>query len=164
MRSRRQNRNRRQGFTLIEIMVVVVILGILAAAVAPKIIGRTDDAKVARAKNDVATLSSQLEQFYLDMGRYPTTEEGLQLLITAPENEETGGNWKGPYLRKKVTTDPWGNEFFYESPGSVNTDSYDLTSFGADGEEGGGEDSAYDKDIRHWTDEDDELGSEGLSV
>jgi len=155
MRSMHGTRRRAQasGFTLIEIMVVVVILGILAAMVLPKVVQRTSDAKKNAAKSDISTIVSQLEQFFLDTGRYPTTEEGLPALLTAPSSEGTDGattlsGWKGPYLNK-LPKDPWGNDYVYESPGTVNTDSYDLLSYGADNAEGGEGDNA---DIQSWTD------------
>ena len=148
----------RKAFTLIEILVVVVILGILAAGVLTKVIGETDKAKVSRAKSDVAGLVSSLERFYLDMGRYPTSDEGLDALRTQPEDDETE-KWKGPYLTK-LGNDPWDRPYVYISPGDENIDSYDLLTYGADGEEGG---ESYDADIKHWTDESDEDG-ESVSI
>lgn len=149
-----------EAFSLIELMVVVVILGILAAGVVQKVSGSSDDARVARAQSDVALLASSLEQFYLHMERYPTSEEGLQALRAAPEDDEEG-KWKGPYLAK-LANDPWKHPYVYISPGDVNVESYDLLSYGADGEEGG---EGYDADIKHWTDEEDlEEGAPQYSV
>ncbi|MCX7013139.1 MAG: type II secretion system major pseudopilin GspG [Candidatus Sumerlaeota bacterium] len=125
--SNRQARSR-SAFTLIEIMVVVAILGILASVLVLKLKGRTDDAKVSVAKSDIATLVTALESFQMDMGRYPTTEEGLTALLQAPATDETdtsAGTWKGPYV-SKMPTDPWGGAYVYECPGTVNTDGYDL--------------------------------------
>jgi general secretion pathway protein G len=151
-----QNKQRRRGFTLIEIMVVIIVLTILAAAIIPNLTGRTDDARVARARSDVANLETALEQFKLDMGRYPTSEEGLQALRDAPQTEDID-RWKGPYLRKPVPPDPWGNPYVYVSPGIENPDSYDLESYGADGQDGGEE---YDRDIESWTNYDDQQGAQ----
>jgi general secretion pathway protein G len=138
---------RRHGFTLIEIMVVVIILTILAGAVVTLVTGRTDDARVARARSDVANLETALEQFKLDMMRYPTSEEGLAVLREQPQSEDTH-RWKGPYLRKPVPLDPWGNVYRYVSPGVENPESYDLESYGADGQDGG---EGYARDIESWT-------------
>lgn len=155
--STRQRRSR-SAFTLIEIMVVVAILGILASVLVLKLKGRTDDAKVSVARSDIATVVTALEQFQLDMGRYPTTEEGLNALVTAPAAEETdtetgaaGGTWKGPYLNK-VPVDPWGRAYVYECPGTVNVDGYDLLSYGKDGVEAGEDIDPYNADIKSWTD------------
>lgn len=124
----------RRGFTLIELLVVILILAILAALIVPRVIGRQDDAKVAAAKSDLATLSSQLNNFRLDCDRFPTTEEGLQALRVQP-NDTPG--WKGPYLPKDVPPDPWHNEYHYEYPGPSGRDSFLLESYGADGQAGG---------------------------
>lgn len=123
---------RKRAFTLIELLVVILILAILAALIVPRVVGRTDDAKIGRAKADIKTLSGELDKFRLDTGRYPTTEEGLEALRTAPGDVE---GWKGPYLTKPVPQDPWGGEYLYETPG---TDSdYNLASLGADRAQGG---------------------------
>jgi len=134
------------GFTLIEIMVVIVILGILALSVAPKLIGRTDDAKITRAKTDIGSLETTLELYRLDNGVYPSTEQGLQALIEAPATAPVPKKWrKGGYLKKGLPMDPWGNEYIYLSPGSHGD--FDIVSYGADGLSGG-EDT--DKDISNW--------------
>ncbi|MBL8047251.1 MAG: type II secretion system major pseudopilin GspG [Chthonomonas sp.] len=127
-------RNRRRGFTLIELLVVILILAILAAMIVPRVVGRTDDAKRAKALSDLSALSSALSQFRLDVGRYPTTEEGLESLRSAP-SDATG--YRGPYTTKSIPLDPWGFEYEYEYPGSAGDDSYLLMSFGQDGAEGG---------------------------
>lgn len=147
-----------QAFTLIEILVVVIILGILFAAILPKVVGETDKAKFGRAQSDVQGLVSSLERFYLDMGRYPTSEEGLEALRTQPEDDENA-KWKGPYINK-LSNDPWDRPYVYISPGDENPDSFDLLTYGADGEEGG---EKYDADIKHWTDESEE-NAESASV
>ena len=110
------NYPRTAAFTLIEIMVVVVILGILAATIIPQFMGTTQDAKISAAKSQVAELESALERFNLHMDRYPTTEEGLQVLVTAPAGDEQ--KWRGPYV-KKLRVDPWGNPFQYACPGII---------------------------------------------
>ncbi len=135
------------GFTLIEIMVVVVIIGILVGAVALNFRTAPDQARWNKTKASVATLESAVELYKLDNGRYPTTEQGLQALVEAPQTEPASKNWrKGGYLKKKtVPKDPWHNEFLYLCPGVH--DDFDIFSFGADGV-AGGED--YDKDINSW--------------
>jgi len=139
--------NKRRGFTLVEIMVVIIVLTILAAAIIPNLTGRTDDARVARARSDVANLETALEQFRLDMLRYPTSEEGLTVLREAPQSDDVT-RWKGPYLTKPVPLDPWQNPYVFVSPGIQNPNSYDLASFGSDGQEGG---EGYARDITSWT-------------
>jgi general secretion pathway protein G len=135
-----------KGFTLIELMVVIVILGILAGLIVPRIMGRPEEAKQLKAKMQIESIGTALKLYKLDMGSYPTTEQGLQALVTAPATEG-GGKWrKGGYLEKgKVPKDPWDNEFIYLAPGT-NGD-YDLISYGADGVSGG-EDK--NKDITSW--------------
>ncbi len=137
-----------EAFSLIEILVVVVIIGILAAAVLSQVLGETDKAKVNRAQSDVQTIATNIQRFYLDMGRYPTSEEGLIALTTQPQDDEQS-KWHGPYLTK-LSKDPWGRDYVYISPGNENVDSYDLLTYGADGQEGG---DGYNADIKHWTDE-----------
>jgi general secretion pathway protein G len=126
--------NRRRGFTLIELIVVILILAILAALIVPRVTGRTDDAKRAKAASDITALGNALNTFRLDIGRYPTTEEGLQSLRQQPNDAD---GWKGPYLQKPIPPDPWGNEYIYEYPGSGGDDSYALSSYGQDGAPGG---------------------------
>lgn len=132
------------GFTLIEIMVVVVILGILAATIIPQFIGTTYDAKVSAAKTDVANLEAACGRFYVHMDRYPTTEEGLKALVEAPASGAQG--WRGPYI-KQLRSDPWGHAYQYRCPGTHHTASYDIWSQGADGADGGEGQAA---DIGNW--------------
>jgi general secretion pathway protein G len=127
---------------LIEIMVVVVILGILAATIIPQFMGTTHDAKVSTAKTNIAELESALERFQIHMDHFPTTEEGLKALVEAPAGEDT--KWRGPYV-KMIRPDPWGNPFQYRNPGTRG--SFDLWSRGADGADGGEKDGA---DIGNW--------------
>ena len=117
----RINRNARRGFTLIELLLVMVILAILAAVVVPKMVGRSDQAREARAKTDISNIGTALETFEVDNGRFPSSEEGLQALVTPPANMP---NWKG-YL-KAPPMDPWNNLYVYQYPGQHNTTSYDL--------------------------------------
>jgi general secretion pathway protein G len=132
------------AFTLIEIMVVVVILGILAATIIPQFIGTTQDAKVSAAKSQIAELESALERFYVHMDRYPTAEEGLAALVTAPAGAES--KWRGPYI-KQLRNDPWGNPYQYSFPGAHHPTSFDVWSRGSDGADGGEGDAA---DIGNW--------------
>jgi len=134
-----------RGFTLIEIMVVVVIMGILAALVVPKLMGRTDDARIIAARQDIATVMQALKLYKLDNQRYPTTEQGLQALITRPATGPAADGWKtGGYL-DKLPKDPWGNPYQYLSPGIRGE--VDVVSLGGDGQPGG---TGNDADIGSW--------------
>ena len=134
-----------RGFTLIEIMVVVVIMGILAALIVPKLMGRTDDARIIAAKQDIATVMQALKLYKLDNQRYPTTEQGLQALIAKPTVGPAADGWKtGGYL-DKLPKDPWGNPYQYLSPGIKGE--LDVFSLGADGQPGG---AGNDADIGSW--------------
>ena len=128
--------NRSRGFTLIEIMVVVVIMGIMAALIVPKLMGRTEDARIIAAKQDIATLMQALKLYNLDNHRYPTTEQGLQALVSKPTSGPAADGWKtGGYL-DKLPKDPWGNPYQYSLPGT-NGQPFALYSLGADGKRGG---------------------------
>ncbi len=126
------------GFTLIELMLVVIIIGLLVAMVVPRLAGRSEQARIATTEADVnCNLAVALDLFELDNGRYPMTEEGLEALRKAPSGVS---HWNGPYLKKSISPDPWGRPYVYRSPGNHNTEDYDLFSYGADGNEGGGDD------------------------
>jgi general secretion pathway protein G len=133
-----------RGFTLIEIMVVVVILGILAALVVPKLIGRVEESRVAAAKLDITNLKSALNMYKLDNQRFPTTEQGLQALVTKPTSGPEPKGWRNGYI-EKLPLDPWKNQYQYLSPGTHGT--YDIFSYGADGQPGG---TGDDADIGSW--------------
>lgn len=126
------------GFTLIELLLVLVILGILAAIVVPKFSGRTEQAKLTAAKTQISSFSTALDAFEVDNGYFPKGRNGLMDLIQQPRDAQ---GWKGPYL-KDVPKDPWNNDYLYESPGKVNSSSYDLISMGPDGRLGGDDDVA----------------------
>jgi general secretion pathway protein G len=136
-----------RGFTLIELMVVIVILGILAGLIIPRIMGRPEEARRMKARVQIESIETALKLYKLDNGSYPTTEQGLQALVEAPTVGQLPKAWRdGGYLEKgKVPKDPWDNEFVYLSPG-VNSD-FDLISYGADGEPGGED---INKDINNW--------------
>ena len=131
---------RNSGFTLIEIMLVVMIIATLAALVVPKFTGRAEQAKIAAARADIlVNIPTALDLYELDNGFYPTTEQGLEALRVQPVTSPVPQKWNGPYIKKKPV-DPWGNPYHYESPGRHNPKSYDLYSFGKDNAEGGKDD------------------------
>ncbi len=131
------------GFTLVEILVVITILGILAALVVPRLVGRTDEARAVAAKQDIAAIMQALKMYRLDNGRYPTNEQGLQALVTRPQTQPAPQNWK-QYL-DKLPTDPWKNVYLYLNPGVHGE--IDVFSLGADGAAGG---EGVDADIGSW--------------
>ncbi len=135
-----------QGMTLIEIMVVIVILGILAMAIAPRMIGQTDKAKITRAKSDIAAIETALKLYKLDSGSYPSTEQGLMALVEPPSTGTLPAKYqKGGYLEKGLPKDPWRNPFVYICPG-LNGD-FDIISYGADGVPDGEDENS---DIKNW--------------
>ena len=146
-RYRKEYLSDNSGFTLLEIIVVVFILSLLVAIVAPKIIGRTDDAKIADAKIQIRNFETALKLYKLDNGSYPTTEQGLDALINKPATGQIPANYKdGGYLeQKKIPRDPWGNPYIYACPG-LHGD-FDIISYGASGKEGG---TGKDANIVNW--------------
>ena len=133
------------GFTLIELMLVMVILAVMAAIVLPKFTGRSQQAKITAAKTQIAQMEVALDAFEIDISRYPTTAEGLRALVERPASDAT--EWQQPYLKRDVPKDPWGNEYVYRYPGQYNENGYDLYSTGPDRKLGG------DDDITNWSEE-----------
>lgn len=131
-----------KGFTLIELLVVLVILGLLAALVGPKLFPKLGKGKQAAAKAQIELLEQALDQYRLDTGSYPNTQDGLNALVTKPGNSD---KWDGPYLKKGLPNDPWGRPYHYQAPG--NHGEYDLFSYGRDGSAGG---EGEDKDVTDW--------------
>lgn len=138
---------RKHGFTLIEILVVIIVLGMLAALVGPRILGRVSEAKGATARTQIELLGLALDSYRLDNGSYPTSEQGLAALNEKPARDPLPQNWRGPYLRKVIPLDPWGRPYVYRSPGESNPSAYDLLTLGRDGQPGGVEEDA---DIVSW--------------
>jgi general secretion pathway protein G len=140
----RRRYGRARGFTLIEIMVVVIIIGLLAAVIVPSVMRRVDDAKVAKAKEDIQSLETALQMYYIDNSKYPTNEQGLTALVQQPTDPSIK-NWKAPYI-ERISKDPWGNDYQYVFPGTHGK-AYDLYSMGADGQPGG---DGINADIGNW--------------
>jgi general secretion pathway protein G len=135
------NNRRSRAFTLVEMLLVLVILAVLAAIVIPKFAGRSQQAKETAAKSQISSIELALDAFEVDTGFYPQGATGLNALIEQPSNAQ---NWKGPYLKKGIPDDPWGNPYVYGYPGKNNPKGYDLMSVGPDGRVGG------DDDITNW--------------
>jgi len=135
-------RKKKGGFSLIELLIVMIILGLLASLVGPRLFRHVDDARMSTARSQIELLGTALDSYRLDVGTYPTTEQGLQALRNEPSEVR---NWNGPYLARDIPKDPWGNEYRYRYPGEHGD--YDLWSYGADGQPGGEGDSA---EIRSW--------------
>lgn len=130
------------GFTLMELLLVLVIIGLLAALVGPTLYQRIKPAKQSAARAQIENFATALDGFYIDVGRYPSTQEGLKSLRDRPEGAE---RWNGPYLRKEVPSDPWSSPYMYRAPG--RSGGYEIVSYGADGREGGEDENA---DITSW--------------
>lgn len=137
----------RPGLTLIEVLVVVVVLTVLATLVAPNVFRHVGQAKEATARSQLEMLAAALDAYRLDNGGYPTTAQGLEALRREPVAAPRPPNWRGPYLRKEVPVDPWGNAYVYRSPGTESGWGYDLVSYGADGRVGG---EGEDADLKAW--------------
>ena len=135
-----QDSRRREGFTLVEMLLVLVILAVLAAVVVPRFAGRGKQAKVTAAETEISALETALDVFEMDNGYFPKSGD-LEALVVQPNNAP---DWKGPYIKREVPKDPWGNDYLYEYPGRRNVNGYDLSSFGPDGRAGG------DDDIVNW--------------
>ena len=125
------------GFTLIELLLVVVILRVLTAVVVPKFTKRSEQARITAARTDIANLEVCLDALEIEVSRYPSTQEGLQALVTQLSGMK---GWNGPYIKRGVPNDPWGSPYIYKFPGQHNTSGYDLYSVGPDSQEGGGDD------------------------
>lgn len=143
----RFSRRTQGGFTLIEIMVVVVILGVLGALVLPNLMSRPDHAKLTAARTDLQSISTALEIYRLDNGRYPTTAQGLEALVKRPGLAPVPRLWNPQGYLKRMPNDPWGSPYQYASPGNRSNLGYDLYSFGADGQAGG---EGLDAEIGNW--------------
>ena len=139
---RATRKDMRAGFTLIELLLVLVILGVLAAIVVPKFTGRSEQARIAAARTDIANLAKMFALFEQDTGRYPSSDEGFAALLVAPSSVT---NWQGPYIKRNaVPVDPWGRNYVYRFPGQQNVNGYDIFSLGPDGREG-------NDDIDNWS-------------
>jgi general secretion pathway protein G len=139
----RYGRGTRTAFTLIELLLVLVILASLAGIVLPKLTGRSQQAKITAARTQISQFEVALDAFEIDVGRYPTSVEGLRALVEKPTSDSDG--WQQPYLRRGIPLDPWGNEYVYRYPGQQNVDGFDLSSYGPDRKLGG------DDDITNWS-------------
>ena len=139
------DRKKQQGFSLIELLIVMVIIGLLASLVGPKMFGKVGKSKQKSAKAQISMFETALDMYRLDMGKYPTDDMGLRALRAKPDGAADDTKWDGPYLPKEIPLDPWGNEYQYHSP-SEHGD-YEIFSYGADGAEGG---EGEDQDIFNW--------------
>ena len=140
-------RARRPGFTLIELLVVIIVLGLLAGLVGPQILGRVSEAKTKTARTQIELFSLALDNYRLDNGSYPTSEQGLAALRDKPSREPVPRSWRGPYLRKAVPLDPWGRAYEYRFPGERAPGSFELFTLGRDGKPGGEDEDA---DVTSW--------------
>lgn len=134
----------RRAFTLLEVLMVIVILGLLVALVVPQFGRRAEKAKIDLAKIQITSLVSKLEEFKLDCGRYPDEDEGLEVLLNLPDDEELEDRWAGPYVNPEKLQDPWDHDLVYQIPGEFNENGFDISSPGPDGQEGN------DDDIGNW--------------
>jgi general secretion pathway protein G len=137
----------RAGFTLVEVLVVIVVIGLLATLVAPNVLRHLGTSKSATARSQLELLAAALDTYRLDNGSYPSTEQGLNALWREPLMEPRPNNWRGPYLRKAVPADPWGHAFVYREPATESPLGFDLLSYGKDGRIGGDDENA---DVKGW--------------
>jgi general secretion pathway protein G len=137
----------RSGFTLVEILVVIIVIALLATLVAPNVFLHVGTARDTTARAQVELLSAAVEAYRLDNDRFPTTDQGLAALRTAPSLDPRPRSWRGPYLRRQVPVDPWGRPYVYRSPGAASPDGYELLTLGRDGREGGADEDA---DVLSW--------------
>lgn len=135
----------RRGFTLIELLVVIAVISVLASLIGPTVFRNVGDAKTTAAQAQIELIGLALDQYRLDNDFYPSTEQGLHALWSAPAGEPPAHDWRGPYLRKPIPLDPWGHPYLYTSPGGEHPESYDLLTHGRDGQPGG---QGEDADIR----------------
>lgn len=142
VRSRPHRAPARRGFTLVELLLVLVILAVLAAVILPRFTKRSEQSRITAATTDISSLDTAIDLFEVDNGRFPTSQEGLRALVEQPANLS---GWKGPYLKRTLPNDPWGNPYVYRQPGQHNTDGYDLSSNGPNGQEGDAD------DITNWS-------------
>lgn len=140
-------RGTRRGFTLIELLVTIAIIATLAAIIAPSLFSNVGDAKVDAAKSQIQIIALALDAYRVDNDQYPTTQQGIEALRSAPATGDALTNWRGPYLRQVIPVDPWGRPYVFVSPGIVNPNGYDLYTLGKDGQPGGTGESA---DITSW--------------
>ena len=138
---------RRAGFTLIEILVVITVIAILAGLVSPMVFQHVGDAKETAVRAQFETFDLALDAYRLDSDVYPSTAQGLDALVTMPTGPNQPRRWRGPYLKRAVPLDPWGRPYRFESPGTVNPNGYDLSSYGREGQPGG---TGEDADLRAW--------------
>ena len=138
---------REAGFTLIEILVVILVLGVLAALVAPNVFQHVGTSREAAARSQLEMMGSALEAYRLDNDAFPSSAQGLTALRVAPAGEPVARGWRGPYLKKEIPTDPWGNAYLYRSPGVDPLHEYEIVSYGRDGKEGG---TGADADVQSW--------------
>lgn len=141
--SRDSRHTKTAGFTLLELLVVIVIIGLLAAFVAPKYFSQIGRSKTQIARAQIESLEKGLDQYRIDTGHYPSSEAGLVALFVQPQNE---ANWHGPYLKKSIPADPWDHAYVYRMPGAAERE-YDIVSYGADGQQGG---AGEDADVASW--------------
>jgi len=129
---------RARGFTLIEILVVIAVIGVLASLVGPMVFGHVSDAKVSAARSQIEIFGLALDAYRMDNDWYPSTPQGLEALVTAPSSEPPARRWRGPYLKKGVPLDPWGRPYVYQGPSDAQSENYEVRALGRDGKPGGG--------------------------